>query len=295
MNRRRSLPPLLVAALLLVTAACADTSKYDPLPVPEGAPDVPATSSTIPGGLGRVALPAVPGTTTTAPAAIGPGPVTIVGRVDGPDGPVGNARVRLERVTDAGVAVVEVPTAADGTWNAANVLGGRYRIRAWQQPALGMLRAQVVFIESPGKRPVVLRLDRFEGTRIDAVVAPSPVVGQPANLKVRVATRQVDERGFVRFVPSFGVTATLTGPGAWNVRSPNPQFTDAEGAAVWELECLQSGPQPLSVVLDSGESDSLDLPPCAPAGDPGDDAGGDGGEDVDDVPDEDTTDGTTEG
>ena len=257
---------------------------------------MPATSSTIPGGLGRVALPGVPGTTTTAPAAIGPGRVTIVGRVDGPDGPIANARVRLERITDAGVAAIEVPTAADGTWNAANVLGGRYRIRAWQAPAFGMLRAQVVFIESPGERPLVLRLDRFEGTRIDAVVAPAPVVGELVNLKVRVATRRVDDRGYVRYVPSFGVTATLTGPGAWNVRSPNPQFTDPEGSVVWELECLQAGPQPLSVFLDGGESDSLDLPPCqTAAGDaePDPDADDPGDDGVDDPDDE--TDGTTEG
>lgn len=248
--------------LALVLAGCATTRKYDPLPVPEQSQDAPATSTTVPPRLGEVALPGVPGTTSTT-TAIGPGPVTIVGRVDGPDGPVSNARVHLDRLVGDGVASIEVPTGPDGSWNVQRVLGGRYRIRAYQAPSLGMLRAQVVFVESPRAKPIVLRIDRFDGTQIASAIAPNPpVVGAPANLKVRVVTRQVDTKGFVVTTPRPGVGVTLSGTGSWSLSSPNPSFTDADGTVVFELTCLSTGSQPLTASLDTGESEPLDLPAC---------------------------------
>ena len=253
----------LVLVVLGLVAACSTTERYEPLAVPEGSDDLPATSSTVPPDLDEVALPAVEGTTTTAPPAIRPGPATIVGRVDGPDGPVGNALVRLERLGESGPAALVVPTATDGTWNASDVLGGRYRIRAWKAPALGMLRAQVLFVESPRAQAVVLRLDRFEATRFDAVIAPDPpVVDEEANMKVRITTRGVTSEGLVRYQPAVGINVRLTGSGAWEVLSSNPTFTDSEGSATFRLECLEEGAQPLSVTLDDGETEPLGLPPC---------------------------------
>lgn len=253
-----------VLALVVLAGACADTQRYEPLPIPEGIEDLPPTSSTIAPDLDEIALPVVEGVTTTEPAVIEPGPVTIQGRVDGPNGPVADARVRLERLTGGGSAVKIVPTAADGTWNAPNVLGGRYRIRAWQAPALGMLRAQVVFVEAPRASGVVLRVERFDGTRIDAAIAPSPpTVGEEANLRVRVSTRQVDAEGIIRYLPNVGISVTLSGSGAWSVQTANPTFTDAGGAATFRVVCGAAGPQPLSAVLDDGESRALELPGCA--------------------------------
>jgi hypothetical protein len=252
-----------VLALAVALVGCAGTHKYDALPVPKPSKGAAPTSSTVPPRLDQVQLPGVPGTTSTT-TAIGPGPVTIVGRVDGPDGPVGNARVHLDRLVGDGVASVEVPTAPDGSWNLQHVLGGRYRIRAYQVPSLGMLRAQVVFVDSPTAKPVVLRVDRFDGTKIDAALAPSPpTVGTPTSLAVRVAVRQVDAQGIVRSTPRPGVSVTLSGTGSWSLSSTNPAFTDAAGEATFELTCLAAGPQPLTATLDTGESQALDLPACA--------------------------------
>lgn len=252
------------ALLVVVASACATDHRYDPLPVPEGAAELPPTSSTVPPRLDEVALPVVEGTPTTEAPAIQPGPATIVGRVDGPDGPVANARVRLERVSESGVAALEVPTAADGTWNAEGVLGGRYRIRAWLAPTLGMVRAQVLFVRSPQSDSVSLRLDRFDGTRVDAAIAPNPPpVGAPANLKVRVTSRQVAPDGFIRHAPVVGTSVTLAGTGSWAIATANPTVTDAEGSALYEVQCLAAGPQPLSVLLEDGTSEALELPACA--------------------------------
>jgi hypothetical protein len=249
---------LLVA---VVAAACAGTSAYEPLPRPDPVETVP-TTSTVPFDLEAVPLGGVPGTTTTV-VAIGPGPVTIVGRVEGPDGPIGGAIVRLERLVGDDVATVEVPTAADGTWNIADVLGGRYRVRAWRQPSLAMVRAEVVFIEAPRSQPLILRLERFEGTRVDSAVAPNPpIVGEEANLKVRVTDRVVDERGVVRSAPRPGVSVALSGSGAWSSRSPNPSSTGPDGTVTFRLVCRRDGNQPLSVVLDGQETVPLTLPAC---------------------------------
>ena len=251
-------------ALVLVAVGCSTTHKYDPLPVPEASEGTTPTSSTIAPRLDEVQLAPVDGRTTATTTAIGPGPVTIVGRVDGPDGPVSNARVHLDRLVGDGVASVEVPTGPDGSWNVQNVLGGRYRIRAYQTPSLGMLRAQVVFVDSPKAKPVVLRVDRFDGLKVEAAIAPNPpVVGTPATLTVRVAVRQVDAKGFVRAAPQAGITVTLSGSGSWGVSTANPSVTDAAGEATFEVTCGASGAQPLSATLSSGETQPLDLPACA--------------------------------
>jgi hypothetical protein len=251
---------LAVVAVLLVAAACAH-DPYAPLPEPDVGSGPSTTSTTLP-DLEKVALPGVRGTSTTVPQ-LGPGPVTIVGRVDGPDGPVAGAIVRLDRISEAGISSVDVPTAADGTWNLAKVLGGRYRVRAWLAPSLGMSKAALVFVERSNPKPVVLRLERFDGAVVDWAMAPNPPpVEERVNLKVRVATRTVDSQGYIDASPVYGTSVTLSGAGRWRLFSENPQYTDTEGAVVFELSCREAGPQPLSVILQNGESKTLELPAC---------------------------------
>jgi hypothetical protein len=171
--------------------------------------------------------------------------------------------VKLERIVGSSVASTTVPTAADGTWNVQHVLGGHYRIRAWLPPTFGMSRAQLVFVEAPKAAGVILRADRVGGVRVDAALAPNPAeVDEDANLKVRVAQRQVDAEGIIRTVPVSGTQVTLSGSGDWTVRGGPTSFTGSDGAATFRVVCRSSGSQPLSVVLDTGESHPLDLPPC---------------------------------
>jgi hypothetical protein len=254
---------LVLVAIVLIAAACAN-SPYDPLPEPD-VDSGPTTSSTTQPDLDNVGLPGVRGTTTTVPA-LGPGPLTIVGRVDGPDGPVGGAIVHLDRITDAGTSSVEVPTAPDGTWNLANVLGGRYRVRAWLAPTLGMAKAVVVFLEQPNAKPVQLRLERFGGAVVDWAMAPTPPpVDTRVNLKIRVATRVVNDRGFIDASPVYATPVTLSGSGQWRLFSDNPQYTDTDGAVLFEMSCRETGAQPLTVQLQNGDTKVLDLPACVDA------------------------------
>lgn len=255
---------VLVVVLLLATACT--TSKYAPLPEPKSSKGEPTSSTTTPLDLEQVPLAGVRGTTTTSNVVIGPGPVTIVGRVDGPDGPIAGATVELVRWVGNRFAALRVPTATDGTWNATNLLGGEYRIRAWFAPLYGMDRGQTLFVAVGNPPSVNLRVDRVSGTTIDAAIAPDPAtVGQPANLGVRVATREVDSGGFIRSAPAVGVSVTLTGSGAWSTQSSNPSVTGSEGVARFVVRCLAPGPQPLSATLSDGTSQPLDLGPCSPA------------------------------
>lgn len=254
------------AALLLLVAlagaACGGGDPYAPLPKPDDAAPASSTTTTVPIDYESIGLPAARGTTTTT-VVVGPGPITIVGRVTGPDGPVAGAVVRLERLVGDGSATLEVPTAADGTWNAERVLGGRYRVRAWLQPQLAMARSTVVFVEAGEPEPIELRLDRYEGRRVDAVIAPDPpLLDEEANLKVRVADRVVDERGVIRTTPSAGVSVQLTGSGSWFVLSSNPQTTGTDGSVTFRVECQAEGAQPLSVVLQGSETVPLTIPAC---------------------------------
>jgi hypothetical protein len=257
---RRLLP--VVLAVVVAAAACGTPSRYADLKAPKSAEHESVTTSTV-ADLEKVTLPGVGGTTTTRPVAIGPGPATIVGRVDGPDGPVAGATVQLERFVGDRVATLRVPTAADGSWNAQGVLGGRYRIRAWLAPTLGMAAGLLTFVDSTKRTSVNLKLDSYEHTTIDAAIAPNPpVVGQPTNLAVRVRTRDVDGAGFVHDNPASGVTVTLTGSGSWSATSSGAAATGADGVARFELVCQASGSQPLTAQLADGTTQDLQLPAC---------------------------------
>jgi hypothetical protein len=263
MSRRVGVVTLAVVCAAAVVGGCS-TSSYEDLPVPEGFDDRVTSSTVQLGALDEVPLAPVRGATTSVPVALGPGPIRqLAGRVDGPDGPVAGAIVHVERLGARGIASVNVPTAADGTWNVANVLGGRYRVRAWLAPSLGMTRAATLFVSAPRPAPVVLRLARFDGLRIDAVIAPNPpVVGAPANLRVRVLRRAVTGQGYIESTPVASTTVTLAGSGSWGVSGSNPDVTGADGTVTFEVVCGAAGAQPLSAILDDGTEQALALPAC---------------------------------
>ena len=246
-----------VAAFAL--AACAGGS-YD---VPDAKPLPKLPDTTALQDLSGVVLAGVPGRTTTTAAQVGPGQAGLDGTVVGPDGPVPGAVVRLERIVDAGTAVVDIRTNPDGTWQAPNILGGRYRIRAYLAPELALVKPSVFFLGGSEKKSLAITLQRYTGLVASASIAPSPpFVDEPANLVVRIATQSVDEGGVVRAVGSSGLAVQLVGTGAWRVDSPNPTITDTGGNVQWQVRCRASGTQPLAVLVNDVETLSLNLPAC---------------------------------
>ena len=271
MRRRRLPAPVAARAALaalavlaaLVVAACTPGSVKE-LPAPPSLPSTTAT--TAPVDLSGVALAAAPGRTTTT-VAMGPGGATITGTVVGPDGAVAGAVVHTERLAGDGTASTDVLSAADGTYALPQVLGGRYRVRAWK-PApdnLANTAPAVFFLGGSESKVLNIALQRYDGTDVEAAIAPSPpIVGAPANLVAQVVTRSVANDGVVRSSPVVGIDVQLFGQGAWRLATPTPASvtTDGSGRARWQLTCTAAGAQPLSVSVAGSQTFPLDLPAC---------------------------------
>ena len=247
---------MLVAAAAL--AACSGSEDADkPRPVPS----LPPTTTAV--DFSGVRLEGVPGNTTTT-IVMGPGRAVLSGVVMGPEGPVPGAVVHAERLVGDGQASVDVATRADGTWAIPNILGGRYRVRAWRTPDLALTKPEVFFLSGDEKKRLDLGVTRYDGPAVTASIAPNPpYVGEPANLVVRLSIQSVDPMGIVRAVPAAPTSVNLVGSGAWSVESENPTFTDSVGDARWRVRCRASGPQSLAVVVGDFQTLPLTgLPAC---------------------------------
>ncbi len=250
----------LVAALGLgLASACGgvDTLSF---PTP---PSTPATTTptTLP-DLTKVTNAAVQGHAATT-FAVGPGGATLSGTVVGPSGPVPGAHVHVERLVGNAAATADVATAANGTWSLPNVLGGRYRVRAWRAPDLDLTTPLIFFLPDTGTRSVGLQLEQFGTADVTSALAPDPpVVGQPVGLAVQLTLETVDAAGVVRPRPMSGASVALANGVTWGVSSPNPTLTTAGGRATWQLSCEAVGPQPLAVVVNGSDVHALQLSPC---------------------------------
>lgn len=254
---------VVLATAIAVLAACAGPQgAFPPLPDVGEVTTVPPIDRSRE-DLTGVVLPAVGGTTTTTAIAMGPGRSTLVGRVDTPTGPLTSGFVRLERLVGGAVAQEDVLIAPDGTWNRADLLGGRYRIRAFSVPAFAMIEPHIFFLED-GTHQLLLQVEEFGDYEVETVTAPDPpFVGERTNLLVRVASRRVDIDGVVRTTPRSGVKVALSGAGSWSVEGDSSGVTRDDGSAVFEVVCEQLGEQPLTALLDDGAAAvSLGLPAC---------------------------------
>ncbi|HEX2851188.1 MAG TPA: carboxypeptidase-like regulatory domain-containing protein [Acidimicrobiales bacterium] len=264
-----------VAAVGLLVAGCTPGS-VPPLPAPPSLPSTTAT--TAPVDLSGVGLAAVAGRTTTT-VAIGPGGATITGTVTGPAGAVAGAVVHAERLVDDAVASADVVTADDGTYALPQILGGRYRVRAWKAAPdnLADTSPAVFFLGGNESKVLNVALQKFDGTDVSTAIAPSPPqVDVAANLVVQVVTKSVGTDGIVRSAPVTGVRVELFGPGSWRLASPAATTSDGSGRARWQLTCGAPGAQPISVVVGDSQTFPLDVPACeaapadtTPTSDPG--------------------------
>ena len=259
MSALRGAAAVLVAA---VAGGCWSGDVLDPLPVPATVSTVP-TTTTGRGDSSGVPLAPVEGTTTTSAVVVGPGAAVLAGRVDGPDGPVAGATVLLERLVGGDAARLGVVTGADGTWQAPDVLGGRYRVRTWRQPDLAGTEPQLFFVAGTGTAELVLRVEAVAAGEVDLAVAPDPpVVAERTNVVVRVAARTVDGEGVVRTVPRPGVIVTLAAASGWAADSPLSALTDEAGSATFTLVCQAPGEHGLLATVGPDRIVPLSPPEC---------------------------------
>lgn len=256
----------LLGGLVLVAAGCGGSVSTLSVPNP---PAVTVTTSppplTLPPGLDNVSEGQVAGSTTTTPPAIGPGGAALNGTVMGPGGPVGGATVEVDRFVGDSYASARATTAADGTWTVANILGGRYRVRAWQTPSLAMAQPQVVFLKGDQRLSVPLQVTSYQGPDVSvAINPPTPILDQPTNLLVQVTNPTVGSDGVVRNPPVPGAVVTLVEGPNWTVANGNPQSTNGNGQVLFEVACTSLGSDALSAQVGTGAPIALQMPACSP-------------------------------
>lgn len=263
-SRSRLSAPAALAGLGLLAAGCGtgvDTLSF-PNPPATTVP-LPPPPDTLPAGLAAVAEAPVAGVTTTTAPAVGPGPASLNGTVTGPNGPVPGATVQIDRFVGDAFSSSRTTTAADGTWSFRNILGGDYRVRAWQAPALDMDTPQVVFLSATQPQSVSLQLTSYAGQQVQVAINPAnPVLNQPANLVIQVTNPHVDADGILTAPPVVGAPVTLVNGSGWQVNNGNPLNTDTAGQATFEVECTTVGSDPLSAQVAANAPVTLEMPPC---------------------------------
>jgi hypothetical protein len=259
-RRRGALVGLSLVGVVAL-AGCNSATGLD-IPTPTGAVAAATTTTTTP--VITVPEPVVPGSTTTTTVAVGPGTATINGTVLGPGGPVEGATVQAERLVGEATATTEATTAADGSFSIPGILGGRYRLRAWQAPSLAMTTPQIFFLAATDTRTVSLQLTSYGGLKITSAINPTTVfTGGALNLAIDVTQATVDQTGEVSQAPQASVSVTLSAPGyAVTDGSGGQGTTDAQGEVVFALSCLNDGPEPISVTAGSSTTADLPTPDC---------------------------------
>lgn len=245
---RRHVALLLGAVLAVTAAACSGDSGALPK-VPDF---TPAATTTTGIDFSKIPLKAVPGKSPTTSVVFGPGAAAMSGTVISDAGAIPGATIHIERIVEGAVGAMRIQSAEDGTWSLPQLLGGRYRLRAWRAPDFAQTSWTAVFVGSSETKSVQLRVRDVGGLHVAASIAPDPPrLGEPANLVVQVSYKTVDDGGVVRAAPQAGVRAELLTSAGWRVDSANPATTDAEGLVAWSLRCRGTGRQPLAVTIGS--------------------------------------------
>ena len=255
---------VVVGVIALAIPFLAGRSKDDGRALPPPGPEE-TTSSTEPIDLTSVSLEPIAagkGTSTTRPP--GGGKAAIFGRVVDSDGnPVPAAFVRATFYGDpAKPEVIEALSGENGTYRFEQVLGGRWRIRAWKAPELATLEDYVFFLGYTEQRGMDLKVKAATDIVVTSNMAPNPpFTGTPVELAVLVLSQTVNEEGVVRRTPVGGAAVTLDIKGKWSLVGEATQATDNSGRTAWQLTCDEVGPQVINAFV-GGKDWPLNVPAC---------------------------------
>jgi hypothetical protein len=193
------------------------------------------------------------------------GRAALGGVVVGPDGPVEGATVQLERFVGDRSGSVQVTSGGGGRFGARNLLGGRYRVRAWFAPNLTATRSEVTFLASDGSNTNLrVTMERFEGLQLQASLDVSAInVGDTARVRALLTRVVVDGDGIVVGEPVAGSSVQLTASAGLAVDGDNPATTDGSGIASWRVSCDREGAHSVSLTTE-GAATSYTLPSCGP-------------------------------
>jgi len=254
-----------LGGLVLLLPLLAGCSKHEgkALPAPKAGE---TTTTTDPVDLTQVSLEpiAVTGKPTTTTRPLGGGKATIAGRVIDSDGnPVPGAFIRATYYGDPNKPeVIEALSLDDGTYRIEQVLGGRWRIRAWKTPELATLEDNTFFPGYTENRQVDLKVKAATDYVVTSSMAPNPpFTGSPVEMAVLVMSQSVDDDGVVHRSPVGGAAVTLNVIGKWNLAGDATEATEYNGRAAWTLTCVEEGQQAITAVV-GGRDWPLRIPDC---------------------------------
>jgi hypothetical protein len=203
------------------------------------------------------------------PRALPPLPVyggraSITGLVEGPDGPVPGAVVKIERWVGERSGSVTVSASEGGTFGARGLLGGRYRIRAWLEPSLTATESEVLFLAADGSENVTVTVERFEGLRLQASLDVAAInVDDTARVRGLLTRSTVNAEGIVVGAPVPGAQVQISGTPGLTIGGTSPASTGADGMVTWPVKCDREGAHTVSLSTE-GASTSYTLPTCGP-------------------------------
>lgn len=262
LRRRTAFAGLVSVIAASLFAGCTGVRTLS-FPPPPATPPVAVTSTTVTPDLTGVPLGSVSGQTTTTAVALGPGRATINGVVAGPGGPVAGATVEADRFVGSSLGSQQVTTGQDGAFSFLAILGGRYRVRAWQQPALAMATPEIFFLGGTETMSLNLQVTAFTGQSVSSAVNPmSAAIGENIDVVVAVSNQTVGLNGVVNYVAAPGVSVSLSGGTAVSVNSPAVS-TDGTGTASFLVTCVMLGTASLIGTTGAGASTFLPTITCA--------------------------------
>ena len=188
------------------------------------------------------------GKAKAVPIPVRGGTSSVTGTVTGADGAVGGATVLIERFV--GVQSGSIMVAADGAgrFSASGLLGGRYRVRAWLQPALTTVQSATGFVADDDHINLSVTVERHDALTLQVASAVGSMsVGVPAGVNALITQQSVDTNGIVQDAPVAGVSLVLVGSTGLAVEQPNPAVTNAAGRASWSVVCSAPGSYVVSV------------------------------------------------
>lgn len=257
----------LFAIALVLVAVAVNLPEPDSVPALGKPPkvNVVPTPSTMPDMSWR-AIPAVSGTTTVPSVAIQGGSSAIRGRVTVDGAPAENATIRIDRFVGDKIKSIDIKSDKDGNYSLNNVVGGRYRVRAFRRPDVTMTTPQIIFLSANEQRSLNIALRRYtSGYVIASAIAPSPpYLGQTANVAVSVTSQNVDDSGTVRSSGQNGVVLQLQSDVGRSIVSANPVTTTGRGVAQWTIRCNSLTNQGLSVIFPDGTTQTVAVASCQP-------------------------------
>ncbi len=207
------------------------------LPVPENDIEVKLGPDTRSAPVPTVVAP----TSTTALPMQG-GKASLDGLVVGPDSaPMPNATVRIERFVGENVVTVDVATNATGNFAVNQLLGGRYRVRAWRAPTFSQLGSEVMFLAEGDRKSMKLQVWAPNDIDISASASSaSVIVGQSTTVSMKIlvpvvnGNGQVDQGGRANDLVVASGGGVLLGQGGQTT-------SNAEGLATFTFQCSQIG------------------------------------------------------